>query len=493
MSPAGPGGVGGGRSGGSRGGGNSSQAQGRPVGVPPAVERPDQPIRAQQTAGSLLAVAVLRPLWLRRRELALLGLVAGFAAAGWWASRDWSPGAAWSSAAWVRSRPWALAAGLIPVAVIAGVPWLRARVVRWLRRGRLVRDWDSGARHAGLVTISDRVPRIVGPITWRSYGESFTVRVPKSSTAADIEEAAEAVAVVMDVRNVTAVRDPNRARYATVHVSRKDPFAQGMPDPWPWVDAPRGDFSGPIPIGIRETGEPATIKMLGKNILIGGEPESGKSVSASEILGAAALDPRVRIWGWDAKLVELSLWAPVLERCAYNNMDDAIDQLHYVIKLMDQRYEQMAAAGRRTATEDDGDIHLAAFDELMFFTANEDSNARKEFVASLRDLVARGRAARFVTLCATQKPATDVVPSSIRDLVGYKWALRCNTKDASDTILGAGMAGEGYDASVVPIATRGVGLLKAESGLPEMIRSHYLSDTEIEGIADRGAKLRANA
>lgn len=491
MSPAGPGGSGGGRFGG--GGGNSSQAQGRPVGLPPAVERPDQPIRAQQTAGSLLAVLLLRPLWLRRRELSLLGLVAGFAVAGWWFSRDWSPGVAWCSLAWAGARPWALAAGLIPVVVLLSVPWLRRWVWRWLRRGRLVRQWDSGTRHAGLTTISDRVPRIVGPITWRAYGESFTVRVPKSSTAADIEEAAEAVAVVMDVRHVTAVRDPNRARYATVHVSRKDPFAEEMPAPWPWRDAPRADFSGPIPVGIRETAEPATIKMLGKNILVGGEPESGKSVAASEILAAGALDPRVKIWGWDAKLVELSLWNPVLERCAYNNMDDAIDQLHYLLKLMDQRYEQMAAGGRRTATEEDGYIHLAAFDELMFFTANEDGNARKEFVSSLRDLVARGRAARFVTMCATQKPATDVVPSSIRDLVGYKWALRCNTKDASDTILGSGMSGEGYDASVIPITTRGVGLLKAESGLPEMIRSHYLSDTEIENIADRGAKLRANA
>lgn len=481
-----------GRSGGG-GLGNSSQAQGRPVGLPPALERPDQPIRAEQTAASWFAVAVLRPLWLRRRELALADLMAGFAGAGWWVSRDWSPGAAWSSWAWAWSRPWALAAGLVPVLVIIGVPWLRRTVWGSLRRARLVRDWDSATRHAGLTTVSDRVPRIVGPVTWLGHGASFTARLPKSSTAEDVEDAAEAVAVVMDVRQVTSVRDPDRARYVTVYVNRADPFAQAMPDPWPWLDSPQADFGGGIPIGIKESGEPARIKMLGRNLLVGGEPEAGKSVAASQILGAAALDPNVRIWGFDAKLVELSLWGPVLERCAYNNIDDAIDQVRHLITLMDGRYEQMQAAGRRTATPEDGYIHLAAFDELMFFTSHEDSKARKEFITLLRDLVARGRAANFPSVLATQKPATDVVPSSIRDLVGYRWALRCNTRDASDTILGAGMAQEGYDASIVPIATRGVGLLKAESGLPEMCRSHYLSDTDIETIAERGAKLRADA
>lgn len=507
MSPAGPGGAG--RGAVSR---NSAQAGGRTVGLPPMVERPDQPIRAKLSFGSFVVVGVARPLWLRRREAALVGLVAGFAGVAWWLTRDRAPVVAWPSLlggsgsgpgswsglarswlAWAVARPWSLGAGVIPAAVLAGVPWLRLRVRRWLRRGKLVRSWDSGTRHAGLTTLSDRVPRIVGPITWRSYGESFTARVPKSQTVGDLEDACEAVAVVMDVRTVTAVRDPDRARYATVYISRKDPFAEADPDPWPWLNAPSVDFGGPIPIGIKETGEPATIRMLGKNIMVGGEPESGKSVAASQIIGAGALDPTVRIWGWDAKQVELSMWDPVLERVAYNDMETAIGNLRDLIELMDQRYASMAAAGRRTATAEDGPIYLAVFDELRFFTAHEDGKLKKEFSGLLTDLIARGRAARFVTLAATQKPSTDVVPSAIRDLVGYRWALRCTTRDASDTILGAGMSGEGYSAADIPISTRGVGLLHAEGGFPEKVRSHYLSDSEIEEIADRGAKLRANA
>ncbi len=40
-------------------------------------------------------------------------------------------------------------------------------------------------------------------------------------------------------------------------------------------------------------------------------------------------------------------------------------------------------------------------------------------------------------------------PTSLRDLVGYRWALRCSTRGASDTILGAVTAAAGYTASDV--------------------------------------------
>ena len=81
--------------------------------------------------------------------------------------------------------------------------------------------------------------------------------------------------------------------------------------------------------------------------------------------------------------------------------------------------------------------------------------------------MARGRAAGIVVVAATQKPASDVVPTSIRDLFGYRLALRCSTRDASDTVLGAGWAAEGYSAP--PTSTpphRGVGYLLAEGTVP---------------------------
>lgn len=59
--------------------------------------------------------------------------------------------------------------------------------------------------------------------------------------------------------------------------------------------------------------------------------------------------------------------------------------------------------------------------------SNTDTKAAKEFSNSLRDLIARGRAAGIIVMLAAQKPSADTVPSAIRDLVGLRLAFRCAT------------------------------------------------------------------
>jgi DNA segregation ATPase FtsK/SpoIIIE-like protein len=106
--------------------------------------------------------------------------------------------------------------------------------------------------------------------------------------------------------------------------------------------------------------------------------------------------------------------------------------------------------------------------------------------------VARGRAAGVIVCAATQKPAADVVPSALRDLFGFRLALRCNTRDASDTILGAGWASLGHDASSIAPGRRGIGLLLAEDGHPIRVRGFHLGDEDIATIAVRASALRAD-
>ena len=98
------------------------------------------------------------------------------------------------------------------------------------------------------------------------------------------------------------------------------------------------------------------------------------------------------------------------------------------------------AASARSARGDGLALHLVVCDELAFYLGAEDRKQRTEFAELLRDLVARGRAAGVIVCAATQKPASDVVPSALRDLFGFRLALRCNTPQASDTILGQGWA-----------------------------------------------------
>ena len=98
----------------------------------------------------------------------------------------------------------------------------------------------------------------------------------------------------------------------------------------------------------------------------------------------------------------------------------------------------------------------------------------------------------MIVVAATQKPGADVVPSALRDLFGFRLALRCNTPQASDTILGQGWASAGADASQIPGGQRGVGYLLAEDERPVRLKGFYLADDDVQAIAERAAARRAD-
>lgn len=453
----------------------------KPVGLPPLRERPETPSRLPDTAASWITANLLRPAWLWRRET-LLGLVwAGCAAVPLVLVEGWVP---------------AVGAVLVVWGVLLGLmlaPGVRPRLARWVRLGRVRREWDNACRFAQVETVSLRVPRIT-EIEEYAAGERLVVRLPRGVDTEALSQAADKIAVVLDVREVRVDRDPERARWPRVELSRRNPFRDESGTPAlvssPLTDASYWSLWDGVPVGIDAVGAVKTIGIVGKNILIGGEPEAGKSVAASQLLAAAALDSDVRILGLDAKMVELSLWEPVLERVAYHDKDDVLDLLQFVAGEMDARYEKFAAEKIRSIAPGLFPLMLLAVDELRFFTAHPEKSFREKFNGLLIDVVARGRAAGIITLLATQKPGSDVVPTALRDLLAYRWALRCSTRDASDTILGAGWSTEGHSAASIDPADRGLGLLLAEGGTPEEIKSAYLSDDDIMYIAKRGAALR---
>ena len=70
-----------------------------------------------------------------------------------------------------------------------------------------------------------------------------------------------------------------------------------------------------------------------------------------------------------------------------------------------------AASARRSAARTGCRCTWWSCDELAMYLGAEDRKQQHEFAGLLRDLVARGRAAGVIVCAATQKPASDVVPS----------------------------------------------------------------------------------
>ena len=110
-----------------------------------------------------------------------------------------------------------------------------------------------------------------------------------------------------------------------------------------------------------------------------------------------------------------------------------------------------------------------------------------------RDVVARGRAPGIIGVEATQRPSADIIPTSLRDLFGYRWAFRCSTEASSDTILGHGWADKGYSATEIDPQARGVSWLRAEDGIPRRVKAAYLTDEQIIDLASFAATARTRA
>ena len=160
---------------------------------------------------------------------------------------------------------------------------------------------------------------------------------------------------------------------------------------------------------------------------------------------------------------------------------------------MDRTYALLAELGLDKVAPGSR-VTVLGVDELALYTSVYGTKQqREEFCTRLRDVVARGRAAGIVTVLATQRPSSDVVPTSLRDLIGWRWALRCTTDAASDTVLGDGRSQAGWSAKDVPSADRfkGIGWLLSEEGEPTRLRAPWFTRAELAVIADAARVLSA--
>jgi S-DNA-T family DNA segregation ATPase FtsK/SpoIIIE len=251
----------------------------------------------------------------------------------------------------------------------------------------------------------------------------------------------------------------------------------------------------PVGLGIDERGASVRIGLAERNLRAAGEPGAGKSVGLNLIVAHAALSLDCRLILIDGKRVELGLWRHCADAFIGPSITEAIDLLKHLQQAMDTRYNELLDTGHRKITPDCGQpVVLVVFDELAYFSATVgESKQQKEFIVLVRDLVARGRAAGIIVVAATQRPSADIIPTSLRDLFGYRWAFRCTTDASSDIILGHGWASQGYSSAKIDPTARGVGWLIAEGGTPRRMKAAYLSDDQAARIAEHATQLRTRA
>jgi S-DNA-T family DNA segregation ATPase FtsK/SpoIIIE len=242
----------------------------------------------------------------------------------------------------------------------------------------------------------------------------------------------------------------------------------------------------PLFVGIDEMRSPVYLPLAYRNMMAGGEPGGGKSGLIQNIGCYAVLADRTRLVLLDGKQVELGLLAPAADVFVGPHIDKAIITLRRLQRMMDNRYAWLLARRRRKIEPfDDINTYVVIIDEIAYFSATVgDDKQQKEFIALLRDLVARGRAAAIIVVAATQRPSVDIIPKSMRDLFSYRAAFRCTSHGSSDIVLGDNWAHAGFSATDIPPTSQGVCYLIAEGGTPKKIKAAYLTDDDITHIVD---------
>jgi S-DNA-T family DNA segregation ATPase FtsK/SpoIIIE len=258
------------------------------------------------------------------------------------------------------------------------------------------------------------------------------------------------------------------------------------------VSRPGESIFDPVFVGIDEFGASVRIPLIYRNILIGGEPGSSKSAVLNNVVAHAALSLDCRLCLIDGKQVELGQWESCADVFVGPDVTRAIATLNRLQVVMDNRYTFLRSQRRRKTTRrDEFSAVLVAIDEIAYFSATVgDRKTQEAFSGLLRDLVARGRAVGIMVAAATQRPSSDIIPTSLRDLFAWRFAGRCTNDSSSDIVLGHGWAARGWSANSIDPANPGAGLLIAEGGAPRRVKPAFLTDADCAGIAAYAATQR---
>ncbi|NYV73199.1 FtsK/SpoIIIE domain-containing protein, partial [Streptomyces sp. UH6] len=352
---------------------------------------------------------------------------------------------------------------------------------------------------------SDDALRLLTPCTLTADGKAWQVvfRLPSGTPAKKALDARAGLANGFGV-SVQQIHQTRGDREDTIHlrVSMKLPFST-KPDKGPLLGVERVNLWRPIWMGVNLRGEEVLTSWVERSGLFGGEPGSGKSSGANDLLLAAALDPTVRMYLADGKAgADITPFEPIATMFDTDGEPKnllAILQHIWEVEIPERRALAKEHGSRKLTeamAEKDPRVCLAVLlvDEWSSYGAAADQKTRQEMERLLRLIVQQGRALGVITLAATQKPDSDSVPTGIRDILSIRWAMRCLTPQASDTILGQGYASAGHNAQDILKSQRGVGIyMDGEGAEPEMVRSYYYDDDEVAAILERAHRLRQEA
>ncbi|MGH3611249.1 MAG: FtsK/SpoIIIE domain-containing protein [Pseudonocardia sp.] len=436
-----------------------------------------------------------------------------------------APGREFRLALWLARHPlfvlipvlgvWAvLALGVVAVAstlggLLLGVAgWSRAHPAtfdRWaaprLRSTR--RRWITytGPRWAAVLGDCDLVrdnrrtgqilvPRVLRVRSSTPSIDTIYVRMVRGQDLRSWLDRGPALADALCAHRVAITR--TRPGVLAIVVESTMPFAYVVPAPE--IPSAAADVDpAALDVGDNEHGQPFTLGVAGKHVLVAGASGAGKGSllwAPLRALGPMIPAGLVRIWMIDLKGgAETARGAPLFHRHA-TTMPEALRLLGEVRDGMKARQQLMREEGwRRCEISAAVPLDLVMIDEMAMLTAYGDRAEVREALRLLAEILTQGRACLISVIGYVQEPSKDVI--DVRDLFTTRICLGVTAAAHVDMVLGDGARERGALADEIPgdPAHAGIGyIIDQGSRLPVRFRAAYVTDDDIDELAARCAR-----
>jgi len=341
------------------------------------------------------------------------------------------------------------------------------------------------------------LPHTEGP------GIAFAVDLPSGMPAtialAKKKEIASALGVHSDWLDLSVGRGAGSSESRLeIWVSREDPFASAQASPLIGHKGKLDLWNDGAPLAFGKRGNAVLVRVRDTMMLVGGATRRGKGVLLANLNLGAAKDVRVNLRLFDGKASgEHNAFAGLLSTFVKKNPERLALFLRAVLEDLDRRADFLDERGKAKLTEDlieaIGGIELIDIDELATYTAKGTSPYVDEIVESLAQIGAVGAGLGVLLVAATQVPEVDIVRGRLRQNLISRAAMNTESPNASNTILGDGMAGQGYDASLIPLDQPGRFWFKSPDLGTVSLRSFFIDDDDKAPIIADAFELRKAA
>lgn len=341
------------------------------------------------------------------------------------------------------------------------------------------------------------IPHTEGP------GIAYAVHTPSGIPAAVAVAKKQQVAAALGVhQDWIDLSVGNVETLLEIWVAREDPFSVVRPSPLLDHEGPINTFRDGIPVAFAKRGNSITLHVRDTSLIAAGATRRGKGMLLANILIGVAKDPWVNVRIFDGKgVAEHNAYAPIMATFVKRNPERMAIASRLIKEEVDRRSDLLDDHGYEKIDDDNyeevmkllGGREVFICDELATYTPKGTSSWDDEITENLSQIAAVGAAVGVLLVSITQVPEVAVIRGRLRQNHVGRAAMNTESGTASNTILGDGMTGQGYDASRIPLDQPGrFWLATPETGVIQG-RSYLVKPEDKRRVVAEAYELRQAA